>query len=191
MDFDVLWHDKATILEDHSRPSKLGKDTVCLDLDTIIKESSIARLSQNPFASKIKLLQLPVCLEDEYDINRKNPLLSCTIPWVSKCATSLDVEKALREYSPNLKHLTYQSSEDEYEDEVEDYEFVRAFIRGCSGLESFTLSNLGSQDPYRPAKLIISDLVSHHYNTLKEIELTDCWRLSGSDQQAILNDAGN
>ncbi|KAF9984272.1 hypothetical protein BGZ75_004193, partial [Mortierella antarctica] len=156
MDFDVLWHDKATILEDHSRPSKLGKDTVCLDLDTIIKESSIARLSQNPFASKIKLLQLPVCLEDEYDINRKNPLL-----------------KALREYSPNLKHLTYQSSEDEYEDEVEDYEFVRAFIRGCSGLESFTLSNLGSQDPYRPAKLIISDLVSHHYNTLKEIELTD------------------
>ncbi|KAF9947990.1 hypothetical protein BGZ72_010093 [Mortierella alpina] len=167
------------------------KDRSRLDFETIIKKSLLARFCKNPAATSreddrncASPLMLPLLTSGLLDLE------SCTIPWVSECPTSWDVEKIVREYCPNLKHLTYRSlaHESKYDTDCvdEDDEFLRAFIRGCSGLQSFVSSDFGTQDIFHEQH-IISDLVSRHCDTLREIELTDCWLLPSSDQQAILS----
>ncbi|CAO3569602.1 unnamed protein product [Mortierella alpina] len=189
MDYRVDWSDHD---EDSSRskPLKPKKIPVRLDLETIIQESSIARFSQYPSASKIKLLHLPGCGRE------MNPLVvplltsglldleSCTIPWVKRCRNPTDIERMVQLHCPKLKHLTYQSAE--AGDACEDDKFAHAFVRGSSRLESFVCSNF-SREYGAGIQPIFSDLVAHHCNTLREFELTECWRLSSRYQQAILS----
>ncbi|KAF9964964.1 hypothetical protein BGZ70_005672 [Mortierella alpina] len=186
MNTTVYWYDEEEEMSDDT------KDSVRQQLETIVRESAIARFSQNPSASKIKLLHLPICWGIEM-----NPLLvpfltsglldleSFTMPWVFRCQETWEVERSVREHCPKLRRLTYQTSWGE-EGAHEDEEYVRAFIRGCSGLESFSSRDFSALSSHGDQP-IISDLIAHHCSTLRDFELKNCYRLSSRYQQAILS----
>ncbi|KAF9954014.1 hypothetical protein BGZ70_010691, partial [Mortierella alpina] len=188
LDYTVLWDSKDDENFGYSKLPNLEGGGLRLDVETIIQESVVARFSENPSASKIKLLHLPHC--SGVGMNPfVLPLLasgllnleSCSIPWVSHCPARWDVEKEVLEHCPRLKHLTYGGGMG-----YSDYELVRAFIRGSLRLEGFTSSFFGSENKYGDEE-VIQDLVAHHCNTLREVEFTECRRLSSRGQQAILS----
>ncbi|KAF9990992.1 hypothetical protein BGZ75_007175 [Mortierella antarctica] len=171
LDLDMDWDDEV-------------KDSSVPDLEIIVKEASIARFSQNLAASKIRRLQLPTCKE-----RSRNPplflmfesnlldLSYCMIPYFSEDTRPEDVEQM-------------------FYDDGEDVRFVRAFIRGCSGLESFDSTYFSDRengsfpDDYLPpgeARFIIRELIANHCNTLEEFELLSCMQVFSCDQQAVLS----
>ncbi|KAF9960100.1 hypothetical protein BGZ72_007934 [Mortierella alpina] len=177
-----------------------GKDTSIPDLETIIKDASRNRFSQHWDAKKIKSLYLPTCDEG----GRKNPLpflllksdlldLNCfMIPTFTQDSRPEDVEQAIREYCPGLRHVECPH----FSDGGQDGRFVRAFIRGCTGLQSFTSEYfsdrvyggmLADEEPPGDPRFIIQELITHHWETLHEFELTDCEQVFSCDQQAILS----
>ena len=181
-----------------------SKDKDMPDAETIISEASIARFAQWTNATKIKTLRLPTsragaryplpCLLLKSDLL---DLESCEIPWFRKDADIEQIEQVVRKHYPNLKHLICPCFRGERE---QDGQAVCAFIRGCSGLRGFT-SELFSDydaesfdstyfdDDYSDLepRMIISEVVSRHYNTLEVIDLTDCWQVFSNDQQSVLS----
>ncbi|KAG0377397.1 hypothetical protein BGX24_006185 [Mortierella sp. AD032] len=180
MDMDVDWDEDDKNM-DMSNP------------ETIIREASIARFSQNRKAARIKSLSLP---RKRYGVRNPLPLLllksnlldleSCEIPWFPPDAEVEEVEQVVREHCPNLNHVTCPS----LMDEEWNCQFICAFIRGCSRLQSFASDYFCDDDSkysFPEPQFIISEVVSQHYNTLEVIELTDCFRVYSRDQQAILS----
>ncbi|KAF9959992.1 hypothetical protein BGZ72_008191 [Mortierella alpina] len=167
------------------------EDKAIPDLDTIIEVASVARFSRNPSAVKIKSLQLPTTIHGE---ENPLPLLllesnlldleSCQIPWFDSDTHPRDVEHIVRKHCPNLKHLSCPS----FDLQEQDGEAACAFIRGCSGLQSFVSKQFFSdQDAALRPLGIISELVSVHFNTLQEFALIKCCHMSSHDQQEILS----
>ncbi|KAF9984471.1 hypothetical protein BGZ75_003954 [Mortierella antarctica] len=177
---DVIWLYRA-------------KTTDTPDLDAIIKVASIARFSQTPRAKIIKPLRLP-----SYSGGYENPLPllrlkshvldldTCEIPGFSADEDIRDIELVVREHCPNLKW------------ERKDGQAARAFIRGCSGIQTFT-SHLFSDydaenwdtsddddDEFEP-RHIISESVSRHDSTLEVFELTESFQVFSHVQQEILS----
>ncbi|KAF9964978.1 hypothetical protein BGZ70_005642 [Mortierella alpina] len=174
------------------------------DVESIIKEASIARFSKGSNATKIKSLRLP---SNRYGARNPLPFLllksnlldleTCEIPWFRGDADIKDIERIVRECCPNLKHLICPCLRGEIE---HDGQAVRAFIRGCSGLESFTAELFSDYDAesFDPMffdddysdlepRLIITEVVTQHYKTLEVLDLTDCWQVSSEDQQSVLS----
>ncbi|CAO3573126.1 unnamed protein product [Mortierella alpina] len=175
-----------------------GKDTSLLDLETIIKKASVARFSQRT-ASKIKSLLLPTCHELSKDpllfLLLKSDLLDldyCMMPYFSQDTRPKDVEQTVREYCPGLNDLEYRQMHLERDDD----HFMRAFIRGCSGLKRFSSDNFSdhvgngfaaAEDPLGGSRRIIKELLANHCKTLQELELTNCTQVLSCDQQAVLS----
>ncbi|KAF9959996.1 hypothetical protein BGZ72_008195 [Mortierella alpina] len=153
------------------------------DLETIINEASIARFSQWTNATKIKTLRLPTSrVGATYPLPLlllKSDLLdleSCEIPWFRRDSNIKEIEQVVRKHCLNLKHLICPSFRSERQ---HNGETARAFIRGCSGLRSFTSKHFSDFDPEsfetrlfsdHPSvepRLIIPELVSRHYDTLE------------------------
>ncbi|KAF9985829.1 hypothetical protein BGZ75_002500 [Mortierella antarctica] len=162
-------------------------------LKTIIKEASIARFSRNPNATRIKSLRLP----SNFD-GKRNPLpllllksdlldlVSCELPWFHKDTDLDELERVVREQCPNLKHLTCPS----FSGRDEDGQAACAFIRGCSGLQSFASHLFSDHDRhshFAEPRCIISELASQHCNTLEDFVLTNALKVFSRDQQAILS----
>ncbi|KAF9964980.1 hypothetical protein BGZ70_005644 [Mortierella alpina] len=173
------------------------------DVETIIKEASIARFSLNPTAAKIKSLRLP---SNRFGARNPLPLLllksdlldleTCGIPCFRKDADPKEIEQVVRERCPNLKHLICPCFRGERE---QDGAAVCAFIRGCSGLKSFTAELFSDYDAesFDPTyfnddysdldpRHIIAEVRSHR-KTLEVLDLTDCVQVFSEDQQDILN----
>ncbi|CAO3566931.1 unnamed protein product [Mortierella alpina] len=165
------------------------------DIETIIKEAAVARFSQTPTPGKIKALGLPSRPE-----NTANPLAlpllksglldleSFRVPQFEGALYRNDFEQLVRESCPNLKHLRGSCSSG-YRD---SRRHLRAFIRGCSGLLSFAADNFYHQnydsrnDTYQ-SRCLISDLVSHHRDTLEVFELKNCDQVASGDLQQVLS----
>ncbi|KAF9964979.1 hypothetical protein BGZ70_005643 [Mortierella alpina] len=174
------------------------------DVETIIKEASIARFSVNPTAAKIKSLRLP---SNRYGARNPLPFLllksdlldleTCEIPWFPKDADPKEIEQVVCERCPNLRHLICPSLRGERE---QDGKAVCAFIRGCSGLKSFTAAELFSDydaesfdDDYSDLepRHIISEVVSRHFNTLEVLDLRDCLQSSVRTNRTFLLNVTN
>ncbi|KAF9943659.1 hypothetical protein BGZ72_003594, partial [Mortierella alpina] len=101
-----------------------------------------------------------------------------------------DIERLVQERCPNLKHLRWTAGTP-LDSLFDGCRNLRAFIRGCSGLRSFASDGFEDQnflnhsDSYE-SRRIISDLVSHHCDTLEDFELKRCQQVSSSDLQEIL-----
>ncbi|CAO3566985.1 unnamed protein product [Mortierella alpina] len=171
--------------------------------ETIIKEASITRFSQNPSAKRIKSLRLP---RNALGLFNPVPLLllksdlldldTCEIPGFSKEEDIREIESVVRERCPRLKHLSCPC----FKYELQDGRAARAFIRGCTALQSFTshlfsdydADSIGEEgyyddrDEFEP-RFIISELLSRHDSTLDVFELTESYRVFSLDQQAILS----
>ncbi|KAF9947776.1 hypothetical protein BGZ72_010288 [Mortierella alpina] len=164
-------------------------------LETIIKSAAIARFSQTAKPGKIKALELPSWAE----VNG-NPLAlpllksdlldleSCTVFSFAKDSQPRYIEKMVRKYCPNVKHLKCRFGINI----VNTCKVACAFVRGCSGLRSFASPNFceirGNDANSSSEQLhIISELVLYHCDTLEDIEL-ECFRwLSSVGQQAVLS----
>ncbi|KAF9946787.1 hypothetical protein BGZ72_011139 [Mortierella alpina] len=164
-------------------------------LEAILKEAAIARFTQTPIPGKIKALQLPLSAESRTRPMAlaflKSDLLdleSFTVPPFYDDSNPGDVEQLVQERYPNLKHLRCTS----HKVTLDGYRNMRAFIRGCSGLRSFASDGFedqiyqGGNGSYE-SRCIISDLVSHHCDTLEDFELKKCDQVSSSDLQELLS----
>ncbi|KAF9960821.1 hypothetical protein BGZ72_005827 [Mortierella alpina] len=157
-------------------------------LEATIKAASIARFSQNPSAVKIKSLQLPSNRKENWNplplLLLKSNLLdleSFEIPWFDD-ETDLDqLEEVVREHCPNLKRLT------SFKDQEHEGYHVEPFIRGCARLQSFVSDHFSYHDYYGNSRDTLSTLVSRHYNTLENLELTHCYQVSSAEQQEVLS----
>ncbi|KAF9572403.1 hypothetical protein EC968_009977 [Mortierella alpina] len=158
------------------------------ELRAIVYESSKARFSGNPTATKIKSLQLPSNYAQKWNplplALLESDLLdleSFHVPWFERGADLEQIEQVVRKHCPNLKSLSCPSFH--ITDGPSDA--VSAVIRGCSGLRSFVSD--GFSDESRTRGRIISTLASHHSNTLEVLELTGCFEANGVDQQMVLS----
>ncbi|KAF9562931.1 hypothetical protein EC968_005035, partial [Mortierella alpina] len=208
LDFDMVWYDN------------IGPVAASIaDLETIIKEAAITRFLDNGNACrkvKVKSLRLPICREGSRS-PLPIPLLrsgvldleSFRIPTFSVENTNpQEVEHIVRESCPRLTHVICPSEE---ETTQHDDRFTRAFLRGCSGLQSFTSDHFSDQTQiyndddndeqevffpsiespwqgwqWRP-RWIISELISYHHRTLENFELKQCDQVWSKDLQAILS----
>ncbi|KAF9945041.1 hypothetical protein BGZ72_001708, partial [Mortierella alpina] len=183
LDFDMVWRDSDTS-----------------DLETIIQEAASSRFSQNPTASKVKSLRLPTCYKGGrtplpilLPKSRLLDLESCTIPWFSVDTLPQDIENIVREHCPRLRQVSCQSRRDDTQDAV----LVCAFIRGCSGLQSFVSERFNNRSreffygqevvPSLEPQSIITELISYHHNTLEDFELKEHCYVESEDLQAILS----
>ncbi|CAO3566935.1 unnamed protein product [Mortierella alpina] len=153
-------------------------DEDAISVETIVNQAAIARFSQTPTPGKIKSLQLPVVPE-----RSNNPLTlpllksgqldreSCTVFSFAEDSQPKDVEHTVQKFCPSLKHLRcprYYS--------VEDSKVACAFIRGCSGLQSFAADrhcedfNTVDINSSKTRDIILT-LASHHCGILEDFEL--------------------
>ncbi|CAO3567104.1 unnamed protein product [Mortierella alpina] len=159
------------------------------EVEAIINKASNTRLSQSPNGKRIKTLQLPSQRDGPRNplplLFLKSNLLdleTCEIPWFRPDADLEEIEQVVRERCPNLKHLTCPF----FFGLSELAEAMRAFIRGCSGIQSFKSEAFNDGYDLAPM-LILSELVSHHHATLETLELTNAFELRSSDLQEILS----
>ncbi|KAF9571681.1 hypothetical protein EC968_000278 [Mortierella alpina] len=189
LDFDMVWDDE-------------GMDATVPDLETIIKDATTARFSKCSSASKIRSLYLPTW--DERNKSKPLPFLLMKsgildlrhfmIPTFMENTRPEEVEQLVREYCPSLVHVECSNYYDDSENRL-----IRAFIRGCSGLKTFTAENFGDQtlgdnlpdeddeDPPGEMRFILRELVTHHSRTLEGLDLPSCYRAFSCDLQAILS----
>ncbi|KAF9948773.1 hypothetical protein BGZ72_009360 [Mortierella alpina] len=175
IDLDLIWDDD---------------DQDIADLKAVIKEAAIARFSRHLNATKIKLLQLP---SNRYGDSNPLPLLmlksnlldleTCEMPWFDKGTDPLKLTQVIQKHCPSLKHLRCPS----FSGENEDGQTVCAFIRGCSGLQTFVSQYFSDSDPLLGPRSILSTLASQHFNTLEVLDLGECLQVYSDDQQAILS----
>ncbi|CAO3566986.1 unnamed protein product [Mortierella alpina] len=181
---ELTFHRDVDMYWDH-----INGNTVVRKLEAIINDALIARLSFGPTAKRIKTLQLPV---NHTGIRNPLPLLllksrlldleTCEIPWFREDAAAQEVQQVVQEHCPNLKHLRFPQL---YEGN-QNSQAARAFIRGCSGLQSFTSTYFMDDSDYAP-RHILSELVKYHHTTLEVLELTDSVHLFSGDLQQILS----
>ncbi|KAF9559541.1 hypothetical protein EC968_006547 [Mortierella alpina] len=158
-------------------------------IQAIIEKATIARFSHGPTAKKIKSLQLP-----SNPTGSRNPLPllllksrlldleTCEIPWFRGDASIREIQQVVREHCPNLKHLVFP----QLYDEIQDGQAARAFIRSCSGLQSFTSMYFSDGSDHAP-RFVLSELVKYHHITLEVLQLTDSDYLCSRDLQNILS----
>ncbi|KAF9945476.1 hypothetical protein BGZ72_001292 [Mortierella alpina] len=163
--------------------------TVRRAMAAVIKEATILRFSRSSNAKKIKSLRLPSNRTGLWDplplLLLKSDLLdleTCDIPWFRPDADICEIEQVVRKHCPNLKHLSCPS----FLNEEQDGQAVRAFIRGCSGLQRFDSSRFSDGSDNEPRK-ILSELVSRHYATLEVFELSNAYEVLTCDLQDILS----
>ena len=149
IDAQVLWDQDDTT-------------TDTLHLQAIIKEATIARFAQNPTAKKIRSLRFPGIVGAVRDplppLLLRSDLLdleTCDVPFFGPEVDIDEIERVVREHCPNLKHLECPYLNDPI------VLTAYAFIRGCSGLKSFSFSHLSDSPNYDP-RPILSELVSRH-----------------------------
>ncbi|KAG9324323.1 hypothetical protein KVV02_006569 [Mortierella alpina] len=166
-------------------------DVTDTDLRIMVQEAERARFSRDPTATKIKSLRLPSCRNLMWNplplILLKSKLLdleSCEIPWFDADEVLEEVEDVVRRHCPNLKYLYCPSFGNE---EEEDGEIVWTFVLACSGIRSFVSHRFSDQGPRSRPRDIISTLVSKHFSTLEDFELTECVQVNSYDQQTILS----
>ncbi|KAF9279298.1 hypothetical protein BGZ68_007998 [Mortierella alpina] len=181
------------ISDDEAADVSNDEDSGVPSLEAIVKKAAIARFSQIPTPGKIKSLQLPAAPE-----RSKTPLAvpllksglldleSCTIFSFTKDSQPDDIERIVREYCPNLKRLRCPGH-----GYLDDCRHVRAFIRGCSGLQSFAADGycerIYTYDNNPPeSRHVITTLVSHHCDTLEDFELDRCTGMFMSDLREVL-----
>ncbi|KAF9945336.1 hypothetical protein BGZ70_003887 [Mortierella alpina] len=165
------------------------------DMETIIEEAAVARFSQTPTPGKIKALELPG--RPESSANPLAPPLlksglldleSFMVPQFEDDSDPSEVEQLVQESCSNLKHLKCSISTGY----LDNSRHVRAFIRGCSGLRSFVADEFCDQDynthndSYN-SRFVISDLLSHHRETLEVFELKNCDQVVSGDLQKVLS----
>ncbi|KAF9570098.1 hypothetical protein EC968_002268 [Mortierella alpina] len=153
-----------------------------------ISEATATRFSQNTKAKKIKSLHLPT-VEDE----SRNPLPllllrselldleTCVIPRFGVAADLREIEQVVRERCLNLKQIECPSSLREGEGPA-----IRAFIRGCSGLQTFTAISFEDYYDNEPL-LILSELVRRHHATLEVFDIYSPQCASSRDLQEVLS----
>ncbi|KAF9272293.1 hypothetical protein BGZ68_002540, partial [Mortierella alpina] len=162
---DILWDD-------------LDSDTTegTALLGTVLREATIARFAHNPAAKRIKSMRFPGTVGWAWVplplLLLKSDLLdleTCYVPSFSEDMDVDELELVVREHCPNLKHLSCRFLRTPAEVEV-----VRAFIRGCSGLQSFTSSNFHDEIGHEERQLLL-ELVTRHHTTLEvfEVDVTD------------------
>ncbi|KAF9290534.1 hypothetical protein BGZ68_006770 [Mortierella alpina] len=162
--------------------------TVVRKLEGIINKATTSRFS-HPGAKRIKTLQLPC---NPTGIRNPLPLLllksklldleTCEPPWFRRDARTREIQDVVRNHCPNLKHLHFPQNYDE----DQDGQAARAFIRGCSGLKSFTSAYF--MDSIGPGpRMILSELLKHHYTTLENFELTDPQQVNSHDLHNVLS----
>ncbi|CAO3567089.1 unnamed protein product [Mortierella alpina] len=153
-------------------------------LEAVIQDASVARFSQSTAAKKIKQLTLP---SNRQGSSNPLPLLlfksnlldlkKLEIPGFGPDASIHEIEQVVREHCSGLKHLECSHTDEE------NSLAVRAFIRGCSGLQSFTSSPLDDFDG-QPL-WILSELVSSHHTTLEVIDIESQQVLSHQLQEVL------
>ncbi|KAF9570097.1 hypothetical protein EC968_002267 [Mortierella alpina] len=156
------------------------------ELEATITEAAATRFSQSTNAKRIKSMQFP----SAYGSRNPLPLLllrsdlldleTCVIPRSELDADSREIEQVVRERCPNLKHLRHLGEPAEWDDPI-----TCAFIRGCSGLWSFTSNSLTGSANGEPLPFL-SELVSRHHATLEVLDITPCW-VSSRDLQDVLS----
>ncbi|KAF9948477.1 hypothetical protein BGZ70_002204 [Mortierella alpina] len=164
------------------------------DMETIIEEAAVTRFSQTPTPGKIKALELPSRPESSSNPIAlsllKSGLLdleSFTLPQFAGDSLHNNFEQLVRESCPNLKHLRCSCSSGH----LDGCRHMRDFIRGCSGLLSFVADAFSDEDydyrnnSYQP-RCLISDLVSHHRETLEVYELKNYDQVASRDLQQVL-----
>ncbi|KAF9979701.1 hypothetical protein BGZ75_009312 [Mortierella antarctica] len=170
------------------------------DLETILKEAAMARFSQTPTPGKIKALHFRSVSEDSVPLALeflKSNLLdleSFTVPPIMDDFRPIVDEQFVKENCPNLKHLRCNTAEGGFD----NCKYMRAFFRGCSGLQSFASDDFwdnrynGPSDSY-DSRYIMSDLVRYHCDTLRDFELKETrdTRHHDGDAGFDLKDASN
>ncbi|KAF9945760.1 hypothetical protein BGZ72_000993 [Mortierella alpina] len=140
--------------------------TVRRELEAVINEATIARFTRNSDAEKINLLTLPCNIA-----GRWNPL-----PLLLLKSNLLDLERCeIPWFGP-----AYQHNDDR------NGQATRAFIRGCSGLQSFYAMHFHDGLDSEPM-LIISELVSRHHSTLEVFRITSAEHVYSHDLQEVLS----
>ncbi|KAF9958720.1 hypothetical protein BGZ70_009109 [Mortierella alpina] len=159
-------------------------------LRTIIQKASKERFSRNPTATKIKSLRLPSNCYGKWNplplLLLKSNLLdleSCEIPCFDEATDPQELERVVREQCLNLKHLTCPS----LSQQEQDGHHMAAFLRGCSGIQSFASKYFCDHAHGFEPRRIMSTLVSHHYKTLEVLELMQCRQMNSADQQEVLS----
>ncbi|CAO3566988.1 unnamed protein product [Mortierella alpina] len=140
----------------------IDQATVVRSLEAIIHEATIARSSETPCAKRIRTLRLP---SSPSGISNPLPLLLLK-------SGLLDLER----------HLEYPEAFEEGQDGAA----TRAFIRGCSGLQSFT-SSYFMDGPDDASRRVIAELVRHHHTTLEDLELTSPVQVRSQELQRVLS----
>ncbi|KAF9959997.1 hypothetical protein BGZ72_008196 [Mortierella alpina] len=155
------------------------------ELKTILEEAIAARTSENGSIDvKIKALSFP---EPECggDIGRiVFPLLKSAlvdietlhVPELLKSRTEEFCEEIVRKHCPRLRHLILQPKDGK----------VCSFIRGTTGVKTVRGSHYRDGNPYSETSLF-TELAEHHADTLEEVEMQQCERLSSEEQRAILD----
>ncbi|KAF9965924.1 hypothetical protein BGZ70_003781 [Mortierella alpina] len=161
------------------------------DPGPIIQEAAAARFAIAPNASKIKpLWQKPSAgsvpeIKSAGSRHLHDPLFLGAHP------SPEEVEQLVREHYPRLRHVRYQNW-----DGAQNNQQIIAFLRGCSGLQSFVAEHFDDRRRLRYSsqvlsstfepRLILSDVTSLHCSTLETFELRECTQVSSQDLQAIL-----
>ncbi|CAO3567088.1 unnamed protein product [Mortierella alpina] len=153
-------------------------------LEAVIQDASVARFSQSTTAKKIKQLTLP---SNRQGSSNPLPLLlfksnlldlkKLEIPGFGPDASIHEIEQVVREHCSGLKHLECSHIDEE------NGLAVRAFVRGCSGLQSFTSPPPDDSDA--EPLWILSELVSSHHTTLEVIDIESQRVLSHQLQEVL------
>ncbi|KAF9943919.1 hypothetical protein BGZ70_005256, partial [Mortierella alpina] len=145
--------------------------TIRRELEAVIHEASVVRFSGRDDAKKIKQVTFPSNCE-----KRRNPLpllllksnlldlQECVIPGFGPDASLQEIEQVVREHCSEIKHLEFSDVHEA------NGPAVRAFIRGCSGLRSFTSLPYNECLEDEPL-LVLSELVSWHRTTLEILDI--------------------
>ncbi|KAF9570101.1 hypothetical protein EC968_002271 [Mortierella alpina] len=162
------------------------KARILILIEAMIRAAATNRYLQGTNAKKIKSLQLPANHPKYWNplalLLLKSDLLDLEtyeIPWFPPGADEEEIEQVVREFCPNLRHLTGSSSM------KGDGGSACAFIRGCTGIQSFVSSYFSESRDFK-WRMIISELVSQHHGTLETFVLINPNEVGGWDLQQVL-----
>ncbi|KAF9570099.1 hypothetical protein EC968_002269 [Mortierella alpina] len=188
---ELLFVDVETFWDDDD----MAADTA--DLETVINDATIARFAQTHAAKKIKSIKLPGATGTGRNtlplLLLKSDLLdleACEIPLFGPDVDIDEIEKVVRERCPSLRHLRCPFLQ------AHDVPAVKAFIRGCYSLQSFTSTCFSDSDAdslegeyyygNNMPRRIVSELVSRHHSTLEVFDITESSQVFSSDMQQVL-----
>ncbi|KAG0197315.1 hypothetical protein BGX28_009181 [Mortierella sp. GBA30] len=172
-----------------------SEDQVAEDIRKVLREAVKARTHDGCIKTKIKAFKAP---EDKnrYD-NFLYPILKSDlldletfeIPWIRKDEDTKRFKRTIREYCPNIRHLTYRTDKVHDNCSRGDRLLMRSaaiISSGCSDLRTFRLHNLEVDRPDNTLYEAITDLVEYHMETLETFELDHCGKFDGEEMAALL-----